>query len=254
METARSPHSFSAAWDTLLNLIYPPTCRRCGRALETHGDGNICSQCWSGVVLCLANLCPTCGAPRDGNVQGPHCPECPPAKERHFTKARFASLYEGPVRDLVHLLKFGYRDDLAVPLGRLLLEAFDCHFADDRIDTLIPVPLHRWRQFRREFNQSELLARNLCRDRQLELLTGNLIRHRPTRPQMRQTHDRRAHNVRGAFRLRNPLELEGRRVLVVDDIYTTGATVLECCRVLREQGRAEAVFVLTLTRALNPRP
>lgn len=238
-----------AAWDSMLNLLYPPACRICRGALPGHGEGNVCPACWGRVTVPSGRFCDHCGAPTEDGVMRGHCPNCPSGKPT-FEKARFAGIYGGTLREAIHLFKFGYQEDLAEPLGKVLADGYERHYATDRFDLVIPVPLHWFRRYKREFNQSECLARVLCRERRLELSVGNLIRYRRTAPQSKVAGKHKAHNVKGAFRLRDPIFTDGKRILLVDDIYTSGSTVVECARVLSEQGHAASVCVLTLSRAV----
>lgn len=236
-------------WDSLLNLIYPPVCRICRESLPAHGGGNVCNICWGRISLPVGEICDHCGAPSEDGIARGRCPNCPQGKPS-FEKARFAGLYGGSLREAIHLFKFRCHEDLAEPLGKVLVDGYDRYFAQEHFDMVVPVPLHWFRRYKREFNQSELLGRELCRARGLDLSAGNLVRFRRTAPQSKVAGKRKAHNVRGAFRLRDPIALDGKRVLLIDDIYTSGSTVVECARVLKEQGHAAGVWVLTLSRAI----
>jgi ComF family protein len=117
------------------------------------------------------------------------------------------------------------------------------------VDMIIPVPLHIKRLRQRGFNQALLLGSGLSERHNIQLSCGNLVRVRPTRPQVELTGDERIKNVKGAFSLRNPAEVEARHIVLVDDVFTTGATMNECAAVLKKSGAAQ-VTALTLARAL----
>jgi len=173
-----------------------------------------------------------------------------------FARAVAYGSYESGLRELIHLLKFGGVRPAANVLGRMLAEAiaaFEPEFHQEGV-ALVPVPLHRTRLRQRGFNQAELIARaairiSPLRDR-LHLCAGVLERTRETASQIGLTSHQRRENLRGAFAVAQPELVKGREVLVVDDVYTTGATVSECVRVLRRAG-ATKVWVATVARTLK---
>jgi len=152
--------------------------------------------------------------------------------------------YEGVLEQLIRLYKYRRRATMARPLGDLALVWMD---RLPTVDLVMPVPLHPSRLREREFNQALLLANRIARRLDLPLSYEHLLRVRETRPQTELDRTERAANVRRAFAVRRPAFLEGRRVLLVDDVFTTGATVNECAKSLRRAGVA-SVWVLTLAR------
>ena len=197
------------------DLLLPPRCLGCGTVIRRGGA--LCAECWSGLRFIPPPLCIVCGFPfaqDEGEVV--LCAECmasPPA----FTRAGGAELAQA--------------------------------------DAVLPVPLHRWRLLRRRFNQSALLARALARDCHLDFLPQVLVRTRATPSQGGLSGRQRRLNMRGAFAVPEPqrARIEGRRLVLVDDVYTTGATVGACARALL-RGGAESVVVLTLARVLRTTP
>lgn len=237
-------------FDAALDLVYPPLCRICGEPVGREITDAVCPVCWSGVRLVVEPLCERCGLPLNAE-EGSICEACRRTAP-HFAKARAGGIYEGALRETIHLLKFRYRENLAPRLGRLLIEAFERWYADETFDLIVPVPLHWSRRFWREFNQAELTARALGEARGLPISTGNLIRRRRTRPQSGLSAGRKAGNVRNAFRVRHPEDFRDKRLLLIDDVHTSGYTVGECSRVLIEAGGASRVCVLTVSRAIHP--
>jgi ComF family protein len=150
--------------------------------------------------------------------------------------------------EAIHLLKYEKKTTLAKPLSLLTRKAFHQFWNVENIDLLVPVPLHVRRLRERGFNQAYLLARRWTRQTGIALDGLNLCRRRRTQPQTVLSRSDRQRNIRGAFALRHPQRIQGQRILLVDDVYTTGATVNECARVLMDGG-AEFVDVLTLARA-----
>jgi ComF family protein len=176
--------------------------------------------------------------------------------EPPFARAAAYGSYESGLRELIHLLKFGGVSPAANVLGRMLAEAIatlESEFPTDSM-AVVPVPLHRTKLRQRGFNQAELIARAAIKIKQpsdhLRLCAGVLVRRRETASQIGLTSHQRRENLRGAFEVAEPEALKGREVLVVDDVYTTGATVSECARVLRRAG-ATKVWVATVARTLK---
>jgi len=152
------------------------------------------------------------------------------------------------MREALQAFKFGRKTALAHPLGDLLADAGQAMLSREVVDCLIPVPLHPARAAERGFNQSRLLAHRVSRCWGVPVAEGVLKRVRFTRSQTELSAEERRANVRGAFLLRRPRTVAGTHVLLIDDIFTTGATVAECSRVLLTTGGASTVGVLTVAR------
>ena len=232
----------------LLDLLYPPRCQVCHR----FAPEPFCPECLAAVTLIRPPVCCHCGTPLDPMAQGPdECAECRSAKRTPISRVRSAGVYQGPLRQAILALKFGGKRALALPLAKILAELYLsglCKSSD--FDCVCPVPLDRQRQRERGFNQAQLLARYFSETVGLPLRDDLLQRVRPTLPQAMLPTEQRSKNVRGAFALTPHAEVKDARVLLVDDVYTTGSTLKECARILR-QGGATEVCVITLAR---PRP
>jgi len=164
-----------------------------------------------------------------------------------FAQARSFASYEGTLRLLIQRLKYdGYRP-LAKPLGRFLAEAVQ-RLDPQSFDVLVPVPLHRRRERRRGFNQAALLAAHVSKAQKIPLAASDCVRVRDTPPQTGLRAAERRKNVAGAFHVPEPQRIRGKRVLLVDDVLTTGATAHACAQALRDAG-AQGVWVATLARA-----
>jgi ComF family protein len=203
-------------------------------------------------------LCTVCGAPFPSREGRDHvCGGCI-ERPRNFRRARAAAAVTPAIRTLVHGLKYKGKIQLARPLGALMAVAFQRFWAVDGVDALLPVPLHPAQLRRRGFNQAFQLVRgwrSWCglhspERATLPVLEKVLERHRRTESQTGLDRADRMRNVRGAFRLIDAALVKGLRVLVVDDVYTTGATVDECAAVLLRGGAAE-VDVITLARSIR---
>lgn len=234
-------------WRGLLDLLYPPRCEACGRLRKEP----ICADCAAAITCVSPPLCETCGEPFDPRAQAsPRCADCR-GRRRPFTVARSAAYYEGPLVDAIRRFKYDGQMVLAGPLGGIMLDALHQRAADldpATVDVVCPVPLHESRLRERGFNQSGLLAETVAAGvgRPLGLL---LARTRPTAPQVALPAPSRAANVRDAFSPRLVEVIAGKRVLLIDDLFTTGATLAECARVLRRAEAAE-VRAFTLARPL----
>jgi ComF family protein len=195
--------------------------------------------------------CPRCGLPFASPVALLHSPThlCAACREREppFDRARSAVAYDGVAASAIHLMKYQRRQLLVRPLGALLLPLLE---ELGPVDGVVPVPLHVQRLREREFNQALALAQVICRSTGWPLWWDLLERTRPTRAQVGLDAAERRRNVRQAFRVRNADAVQGQRVLLVDDVMTTGSTVYECARVLKRAG-AGLVQVLTVARQLR---
>jgi len=204
----------------------------------------------------LCNVCgEDCGFPAGMDPGAARCRVCRQAPPP-FERAVAYGSYEGALRDLVHLLKFDQVRPASQVLGRMLAEtltALEPSLPADRV-AVVPVPLHRKKRWQRGFNQAEVIVRaalkRLARPERFELLAGVLVRWRETGSQIGLTRHQRRENLRGAFAVENPARIANRNVVVVDDVYTTGATASECARVLLRAG-ASRVWVATVARTLR---
>lgn len=232
-----------------LDFLFPTSCSYC-RA--TVGDSSVpyfCSDCWSDFSLISGPVCPCCGNPYGSPDALTHSPdhECGACRQRppKFDQALSVGHFEGPLREAIHQFKYRPCRSLGKPLS-----AWMAHHINvvSGIDIVVPVPLHKKRLRHRGFNQALLLAYTMSEVHRISLSYDNLFRTRPTRPQVELSGVERVKNVAGAFSLKRPQDITGKRVLLVDDVFTTGATMNECASVLKASG-AGSVIALTLARA-----
>ncbi|MBN2584666.1 MAG: ComF family protein, partial [Planctomycetes bacterium] len=236
---------------SLLGLVLPASCTCCGEPADRTHDGlTVCPACRKALAATAAQpFCPRCG-----RTVGPYasCGQCS-RKSPPFQAAVRAGTYDSPLGDMIRALK--YRDGVyTLPLlADLLLARLHQAGLAERIDLATAVPLHWWRCYRRGFNQAALLARTVVRRGRLRLpLRRLLVRTRDTPPQVGLSATARRENVRGAFRVRDPAMVKDRRILLLDDVMTTGATVGECARALRRAGAREVVVAVAAIAGSGP--
>jgi ComF family protein len=230
-------------------LIAPNSCASCRASVKKAEAGKLCGICTSAVARLPASICACCGLPIDElSYRGPDsvCPDC--TGGRGFDRARAFGLFDGLLRDLIRRLKYQGDKQLAEPLGQLLLEVGNAEFLLGDYDAIVPVPLHRERFTERGFNQTFLLARPIAREARLPVVTALERRVSATAQVGLQGAARRA-NVKDAFSVhpRKASEVTRRRILLIDDVITTGATADECARALKKAG-AKEVDVLAVAR------
>ena len=231
----------------VLGVVYPPTCIGCGGATgEPH---TLCARCWSDIRFIERPYCERLGTPFAVDLGIPLLSPGAIADPPVFERARAVARYDDVARKLVHRLKYGDRLELARALAAMMARAGAELLAD--ADVIVPVPLHRARLWRRRFNQAMALAEAVAKPSGVPCDPFLLARVRATAPQVGLTKAQRGENLQGAFRA--PPEarprLQGRRVLLVDDVLTTGATANAASRALL-RGGAKAVDVLVFARVV----
>jgi ComF family protein len=232
----------------IINIIYPKTCLTCRKPLENSRKENLlCSNCLQGIKKNTPPLCTVCGRQIRG-IQVPKglCYACSANKNFSFDRSFAACIYEGEIRELIHRFKYQQQDYLNRFLAGLLIEfVYQNRISLDIFNLVMPIPLHKTRLREREFNQAELIARPLAKEFSLRLSSDNLWRKHNRVAQMELSDKQRWDNVKGCFALRNPQEVRGKNILLIDDVLTTGATSSEAAGVLKTAG-AGSVWVLSL--------
>jgi len=246
----RSPRPALQTWlEAGLALVYPPACQLCGEERATAGEGFVCPGCWNKVRFIQPPFCQRCGLPHEGRFTAPfECANCRDM-ELHFVSARSAVSARGVVLDAIHRYKYQRALWFEAFLADIFLRQAVPALPPGEWDLIAPVPLHAVKKREREFNQAERLARHLADATKIPLNQTLLRRVAPTRTQTLLTRQQRAANVRRAFAPRQGARLNGERVILVDDVFTTGATTNACSQVLRAAGAGE-VCVWTVARGL----
>jgi ComF family protein len=230
--------------DPLLAAVFPTRCPACRAFLARPTRGPLCPACWRALPRHVMPLC-DCGGPRGAS---PRCGRCRRGRSPLGLGASLGP-FEGTLRTLVHELKYRGRRRVAERLAELLLERAETARVLARDAVLVPVPLHPRRLRERGFNQAELVARALGRRAGLPTCAAALVRRKDTTSQTGLSATARRANVAGAFCVRRRAQVDGRCVVLVDDVATTGATVRACAAALRAAGAAD-VRLLTVARVL----
>ncbi len=230
-------------------LLYPEVCQLCGAARAAPGDGFVCPGCRAKVRFIDPPLCDCCGRPYEGEITThficAHCRESPP----RFSFARSAVAARDPVLEVIHRYKYHRALWFEPFLASLLLQRAAPALTQGEWDLVVPVPLHPVKEREREFNQAERLARHLSQATGIPLNTRLVRRVIPTRTQTQLNRQERERNVRNAFALRKSTSLHGERIVLFDDVMTTGATTNSCAKVLLAGGARE-VCVWTVARGI----
>jgi ComF family protein len=235
----------------LFAALFPSDCRLCGAPLENISRLPVCLVCLSAMQPIAVETCEICG---EGLASPGEIQTCGPCRESRpqFEKAGAYGSYAGELREFIHLLKYEQVLPAADLLGGMLARAI-VKLEIPQPVLMIPVPLHSSKRRRRRFNQAEIIARAALKQSAMpgtELATNLLVRQRATVSQIGLTRPQRIENIRGAFRIDYPERIAGRRILLIEDVLTTGTTASECARVLRKAG-ADKVWVATVARTLK---
>lgn len=232
--------------DSFLELIYPEknTCFICETYDESIGDKYICPDCEKRIKKLVPPLCSKCSKPIDYNSSADLCRECV-ATERHFEMAKSPYTYEGLIKKAIYSYKYGNKPYFYKFFGNSLVSYMKANDYTG-FDFIVPVPLHTSKMRKRGYNQSELLARHIAG--KLSIPYADVLkRTKKTQKQSGQSREERRKNLKNAFAVKGPTKKIHSSVLLVDDIYTTGATAEECSKALVKYGVSK-VFVLTIAR------
>ena len=238
---------FQKVYDSLLTLAYPQICHVCAESVETSAGGVVCAKCWRAARLFSSGetLCAKCSAFLQAKPAS-HETFCRHCDEHFYDAARAVGFYETALAtSILHLKQAPF---VAKTLRKLFISAFEnSPFRD--ADLIIPVPLSKKRLLERGFNQAEVLAEILAEEFALEIDDQSLARRIHT-PVHRAAMDRRAREltVENAFEVTRPNLIKNKRILLVDDVFTSGATTSYCAKALKKKGAAR-VYVMTIARA-----
>lgn len=221
-----------------VEFLLPPICIVCSKEIK---EALVCNDCLNNVQLIKPPLCPVCGRPIDKTKTCSHC-----CYERNLDYGRAFTLYIPPVDKMIHHLKYRQKTNLARFFGRGMANILVSDFYLKQAEFLIPVPLFWWKKFCRGYNQADLLAEIIGTETKIEVLNA-LRRIKNTKTQTKLKQEKRRENVKDAFVVTK--DIRNKKVILIDDVMTTGATIKECARMLKESGAKE---VYSLVSAITP--
>jgi ComF family protein len=231
-------------WEGFLDLLYPEgiNCYLCGGKIRGQHRYGVCQSCSQSITFIGSRSCKNCGKYLAG---GGLCSDCR-SFSHFFDRAYSLCVYDDRAKESIYFFKYTGRSCLARPFGRMMADRIREIGLDRVVDIIVPVPLHPGKQRLRGYNQSRLLAKTIARELKGKAVMDILVRQKNTPPLSGLTRIQRAKALEGAFELKNKQELALKNILLIDDIYTTGTTVNQCSKALKEKG-ADKVYVFTLS-------
>jgi ComF family protein len=247
---------------SLIQFLYPAQCRHCEENLDPADGHYICKICWKEVKFIEEPFCQTCGHPLSSLASLPvtfrhateeqkkvfSCDECP--DDVKFRKARAIAYYKSAVGTAITLLKDQDKTIMANPLADLMFNTMPRLLDVQDYDYIMPVPIHKKKMRKRGYNQMELIGRRLSTKTGMPLELQSLVKSVNTPPQRGLDAEDRQKNIKDSFEVSDRSKIEGKRILLIDDVMTTGATINECAKVLLKDGKVRYTDVLVLTRPI----
>ncbi|MFA5388368.1 MAG: ComF family protein [Candidatus Omnitrophota bacterium] len=231
---------------TVVNLLYPVLCRVCGGRTDKY-NRNVCPACAKSIKERLPPFCARCGRRLEGDPEQVNvCADCK-KDEPYFDRAWSAFHYDGPLKGLIHDFKYRKITSLSSDFTTLMAGFMKKYGVGRKCGMILPVPMSPARLFEREINHSGILARKLGKEMRIPYYGNTLRKIKDTLPQSKLKRQERVKNLRSSFSLKSGSSVRGKNILLVDDLFTTGSTVNECSRLLKESG-AGYVEVITLAR------
>jgi competence protein ComFC len=246
MSLSKFLNSFLELKDDILDFVYPQHCAICKKHLRRE-EKDVCEVCWNSLVTLPDPFCPYCRSFYEpGDTKCSFCESAGKTIEDHkIALVRSSGRFDDYYRELIHRFKYGKKIPLGKRLAQRLGETINGDYSFLESDFLIPVPLHKSRHREREFNQSEVLAEEISKITGISVLKSGLKRRKNTKDQTNLSPQQREENVRGAFAVTQPDMINNKKIILVDDVITTGATLNECARMLKQAG-AEKILGMTI--------
>jgi ComF family protein len=237
-------------WDTFLNFIYPRNiyCIICNISIDNDEKYSLCSKCRASLQFIEGKICIKCGKPLDEEYLLDKCHQCINS-EYFYTNAISCMEYDDISKKIIYDLKYSKKRYISYHMAEIMRDIFAKSDIKD-IDLIVPVPLHRQKERERTFNQSYLIGKYLGKMTDIDIDVTSLIRVKNTMTQNRLSREERIENLKDAFKVIRDDNIKDKNILLIDDVFTTGATVNECSRVLVEKGAGE-VYVLTFATGRN---
>ncbi|OGS20010.1 MAG: hypothetical protein A2252_01815 [Elusimicrobia bacterium RIFOXYA2_FULL_39_19] len=238
---------FSKIITTLTDFIFPKTCPLCESFINTHGK-QLCENCFRKIEFVESLFCQKCGISlKSGGAHCYHCLHPEKGGKIYYEYLRGVCVFDGVIKDMVHQFKYARKEYLSKTFSNLMISYLQNNAELLSADIVIPVPLYWYRKFRRGYNQSALLAKQVAQYYRKPLAENVIYRKKFTKPQVGLSRAGRLSNIYNAFSIKNPEAVNKKTILVIDDVCTTGETINQCAKVLRENG-AKKVYGLTLAR------
>jgi competence protein ComFC len=245
--------AFRGIKESVLDFVFPPHCLLCNSSISssemedhTYPKNLVCRTCWDSLNILPHPFCPICRSFLDREMR--RCPKCPQFSSLSLNRS--LGVFDPYYQVLIHHFKYNRKFSIGKNLGRRLGEILKKEEFSKGFDYIIPVPLYPSRKRERGYNQSRILAEEVSKTISVPLAEKVLIRKKKTKDQTHLSPEERERNVKGAFVVRANLTLQGKKVILVDDVITTGSTLKECARVLKEAGAREVVGVTLVV--VNP--
>lgn len=241
---------FSFLMDTFLDLVYPRGiyCILCGKAISKAQHNSLCSSCKDKIRWIHSPTCQKCGKPLEPLYVPHYCPDC--LQVHHFFTKGFSCVeYEGEVKNLIYRFKYKEERYLAYAMAQMMVQQLK-RYKLETVDVVVPMPLYKKKERQRGFNQAYLLAKYIGKALNWQVDHQNLIRIKDTLPQNRLSPKERQKNLAGAFSIVSKEAFQGKSILLIDDIYTTGSTVDECSKELLKC-KPHAIFVISFATGRN---
>lgn len=236
--------------DGLLDFVYPRNieCILCGEPIEKTEPYSLCVSCKKGIHFAGEKSCEKCGKPLEELYLPTVCHDCSMSKHC-FTQGYTCVAYDGEIKTLIYRLKYGKQRYLAYPIAEMMIAKLK-EKNPGQIDWIIPVPLYAGKKRKREFNQSEMIGRYISRKTGWPMDRKNLVRVKDTVTQSKLSKEERKINMKNAFQVLTPEKIRAKKILLVDDIYTTGSTLNSCSKELLRAGALD-IYVITFAAGKN---
>lgn len=233
-------------WTKIIDLLLPPRCICCGK-IVSNANG-LCADCFNNINFITKPYCAKCGHPFDEAPSSKKmlCGTCLSKKQTPFRLSRSAIRYDDASKNMILAFKFMDKTENA-PVFAKWLKLAGADIFDEGVDLIIPIPLHFTRLIKRRYNQAALIATELGKLTHIKVDCTSVVRHKRTKPQVQFSGHARISNVKGAFSVKHPEKLKGKRIVLIDDVMTTGSTLKECALAMKKAG-AKSVDTLTIAR------
>ncbi|MFH1645458.1 MAG: ComF family protein [Candidatus Omnitrophota bacterium] len=232
----------------IINLIYPIKCQICGNTLEYYNLDHVCYECFNKIKIASGPFCLKCGIPISSE-KNMFCGECL-TKKYNFQRAWQCCALEGAVQELIYKFKYQKKLFLKSVHSKIMYDFIKKHIDIRYIDALVPVPMKRSQIRKRGYNQAMELSKSLAKITKLPSYNNCIIKVKNTKQQMKLKKNERINNIKAAFAIKNREPLKNKNILLIDDVFTTGATTNECAKTLLSGG-AKKVWVLALARKIQ---